>query len=183
LSIYNEKYKKLNDIELCLLFQKKKSRRVVNELFRRYNYLIRTVCWKYLGKEDCKDVASEVFEKFLNQLEYKIPNNIGAWLYTVSKNTCLQQLRQNRTVINIDTFEIASELNSDNKEELLSFIEQALSKIKPEQKQCIELFYLHELTYEKIVKKTGSSLKSVKSCLQNGRRNILIYINKNLKKA
>jgi len=184
LSILYQTYRNKSDLDLILLYQKKQNRRIMNELFRRNQYLIRTVCWKYLQKDDCEDVASEVFVKLLNQIKKEIPKNISAWIYTVSKNTCLLRIRNNIITVNIDDIKLESDSNvySENKEVLLIQIEEALEQLKEEQKNCVKLFYLKEMTYDEISKKTKKSIQSVKSCLQNGKRNIQIYIDRNLKK-
>lgn len=186
MSIFNKTYQNTPDADLVLLYNKKQNQRVMNELFRRYHYVIRTVCWKYLKKEDCKDVASEVFEKFLKQIRQEVPKNIGGWIYTVSRNACLHKLRKNGKVIEIDIEHLSNETfdsSNDNQEDLLVYLDQAIKQLKDKQKQCIELFYLKEMSYGEISQQTGESLKSVKSCLQNGKRNIQIFIEKNLKKA
>ncbi|RZK48411.1 MAG: hypothetical protein EOO59_16850, partial [Hymenobacter sp.] len=46
----------------------------------------------------------------------------------------------------------------------------ALSQLPPDQRRCLELFYLEEKSYQEIVATTGLALNLVKSHLQNGRR-------------
>jgi RNA polymerase sigma-70 factor (ECF subfamily) len=43
-----------------------------------------------------------------------------------------------------------------------------------EQRQCIELFYLQNKSYNEIVAQTGYDWNSVRSYIQNGRRNLKI---------
>ena len=186
MSIFKQTYHKLSDAELVLLYQKKQDQRIMNELFKRNQFVIRTACWKYLQKEDCKDVASDVFEKFIKQIRKEIPRDIGAWIYTVSRNTCLHQVRKKSKIFKVELKEEDSELLSPeytslHKEELLICLEEAIKKLGDKQKRCIELFYLKGFSYEDLAKETKEPLKKIKSCLQNGRRNIKIYIDKNLK--
>ncbi|HKK66862.1 MAG TPA: sigma factor-like helix-turn-helix DNA-binding protein, partial [Bacteroidales bacterium] len=59
-------------------------------------------------------------------------------------------------------------------EQEAELLKEALSELKPEQKECVELFYYQDKSYVEIVSITGHSLKKVKSYLQNGKRNLRI---------
>ena len=74
--------------------------------------------------------------------------------------------------------ELASDLhhNGEDKEKQLTLMESAIKDLKPEQKICIELFYLQEKSYEEVAKITGYSMKEVKSYIQNGKRNLKIIM-------
>ena len=59
---------------------------------------------------------------------------------------------------------------------LLDHLEEALAAIEDTQRRCIELFYLQEKSYEEIQQATGHTYKEVKSYIQNGKRNLKIYL-------
>lgn len=65
-----------------------------------------------------------------------------------------------------------------NKEEQILKLESAILLLGEEQRRCIELFYLKELSYREIVETTGLTLNEVKSHLQNGKRNLKIQMEK-----
>lgn len=178
-------YRKKSDSELVLLYQKKQDQRIVLEFYQRYQYAIKSVCWKYLKNDDCKDVSSELLEKLMMQFRKEIPQNIGAWVYTVSRNTCLIKLRKENKIqkVELNDFEIShlsTEVSSKEKEALLLCLEKAILNLKVSQKDCIKSFYLKEMSYAEIAKQSDQSIKKIKSCLQNGRRNIKLFIDKNL---
>jgi RNA polymerase sigma factor (sigma-70 family) len=64
------------------------------------------------------------------------------------------------------------------KENLLQRIEDALQTLNEEQRKCVILFYLHKKSYTEITEATGYSLLQVKSFIQNGKRNIKIWVEK-----
>ena len=66
--------------------------------------------------------------------------------------------------------------NEPDKEKQLNELEQAIKNLKEDQKICIDLFYLKEKSYQEIVELTGYSLNTVKSNIQNGKRNIKIHM-------
>jgi RNA polymerase sigma-70 factor (ECF subfamily) len=60
-------------------------------------------------------------------------------------------------------------------EELL-LLEKGLAQIPEEQRQCVDLFYLQQKCYKEIAAITGFDLNRVRSYIQNGRRNLKIYL-------
>lgn len=61
-------------------------------------------------------------------------------------------------------------------EEHLMHLNVALNTIHPKQKECVELFYLSKKSYNEIASSTGYSMNEVKSYIQNGKRNLRIYL-------
>lgn len=59
----------------------------------------------------------------------------------------------------------------------LKQLQNAIQQLRPEQQKCIELFYLEDKLYKEIAEMTGFDIKSVKSHIQNGRRNLKILMN------
>ena len=50
----------------------------------------------------------------------------------------------------------------------------------PEQRLCIEQFYLHKKSYVDIADETGYTLMQVKSYIQNGKRNLRMLLLKQM---
>jgi RNA polymerase sigma-70 factor (ECF subfamily) len=63
-------------------------------------------------------------------------------------------------------------------EENLQSLEKGIQELPVEQKRCIELFYLQQKCYKEITEITGYEQKKVKSYIQNGKRNLKIYLQK-----
>jgi RNA polymerase sigma-70 factor (ECF subfamily) len=58
------------------------------------------------------------------------------------------------------------------KEENFRQLEECLEQLADKQRQVIELFYLKEKCYNEISAETGIEWNSVRSYIQNGRRNL-----------
>ena len=58
----------------------------------------------------------------------------------------------------------------------LNNMEIALEQLNYEQKLCVTLFYLQKKTYQQISVNTGYTVMQVKSHIQNGKRNLKIYM-------
>ena len=178
----------LSDGDLIYRYQKTRNKRFVGELYKRYSHLVYGVSLKYLKNvPDAQDNVMVVFEKLMSDLESTDVKNFKAWIHTVTKNQCLMKLRKKSRLAgkeqNLETVEYAltSEPKEDVKlkEEQFEQLEAAIEKLKPEQRKCVELFFLEQTCYQEIAEKTGFSLKKVKSYIQNGKRNLKIILTNN----
>ena len=74
--------------------------------------------------------------------------------------------------------DLLSENANEDKEDALS---KCLEQLPEPQRISVEKFFYEDKSYAEIVDETGFHLKSVKSYIQNGKRNLKICIEKNLK--
>ena len=103
-----------------------------------------------------------------------------SWLYMVTKNDCFMLLRKKGkeiSTIYIENYEQEERIeNHEEKEIHLQLLEKAIELLKPEQKQCITLFYLEEKSYQQISLELNIPVLKVKSAIQNGKRNIKLHL-------
>ncbi len=104
----------------------------------------------------------------------------------VAKNHCLVLLRNNNRTIQIeDNFVMENEETDyfamQHNEKTLTAIEECLPQLSAEHRVCITLFYLEKKSYQTICSTTGYSNLQVKSYIQNGKRNLRILVEKQLK--
>lgn len=183
----SEKYPEKTDEELLGLFQNSGDLDILGELYARHMHLVYGVALKYLGdSEDAKDATMQIFEKLLSELPRQEIRLFKTWLYVLTKNFCLMQLRSKKSKekrmeglqTEIEFMESGSEMHPIDRED--PSIEQALNEcidqLKDEQKQCIDLFYYSKLCYREISDTLNMEEKKVKSFLQNGKRNIKICL-------
>ena len=92
------------------------------------------------------------------------------------------QLRAKRKLdyADLDTLDtLVDEDAEDVVEDRWPLIEQGIETLPTEQQRCIRLFYLEQRSYQEVASLTGYELKKVKSYLQNGKRNLKIFAEKN----
>ena len=181
-----------SDAELIDSFKTENNESALGELFERYVHLVYGVCMKYLkNTEESRDATMQIFEKLRNDLKKHRVEKFSFWLHTVSKNYCLMQLRSKDAMKSFDDAllitddgvieeNISEFLGENNVDYLLEILPQALANLNTEQKICVELFYLKEKCYEEVSGITGYDMKKVKSYIQNGKRNLKIYLTKHL---
>jgi DNA-directed RNA polymerase specialized sigma24 family protein len=61
-------------------------------------------------------------------------------------------------------------------------VERAVAQLGDEQQTCVRLFFYDDKSYREIATETGYTEKQVKSYLQNGKRNLRILLEKELRK-
>lgn len=189
--IRNKDQSALTDEELIAAYRLKNDKQAVGILFNRYAHLVFGVCMKYLKDADeSKDAVLQIFEKLHTDLRKHEVQKFSYWLHRVAQNFCLMQLRSNQAAKNrADRFvqdekAMAEDLDHDHlkkaneREYELQLLEEAVSTLNEEQRICIELFYLKEKCYNEISELTGFDFKQVKSYIQNGKRNLKIYMEK-----
>jgi RNA polymerase sigma-70 factor (ECF subfamily) len=158
---------------------------VLAELFKRYSSMVYYVCLRYLQDSDAsKDAVMQVFEQLIDKINKHDIKQFSSWLYVLSRNYCLMQLRAAKKMptSSIDEFmELPDALHqdADHKEKQLTTLERCMEKLPETQKQSVDLFFMKEKCYKEITELTGYSLNDVKSYIQNGKRNLKICVEKN----
>ncbi|MEA1887582.1 MAG: sigma-70 family RNA polymerase sigma factor [Bacteroidota bacterium] len=153
-------------------------------LYERYLELIYGVCLKYFkNREQSQDAVMEIFEKIVTELAKHRVENFKSWLFVLTKNHCLMELRSSKKdinkVINIEDHEYLFMENdfelhpvdrgNINNNEVL---ENCIDQLKRDQKNCIRLFYYENKCYREIAGILKIEEKKVKSHLQNAKRNL-----------
>lgn len=182
--------KEMTDTELIAQYKKTSDVSVVGELYQRYSYLVFGVAMKYLkNEEESKDAMMQIFEKLMDDLKKHEVKNFKSWLHSVTRNHCLMKLRKERSLLEkeqefkkseatVVEFVPEPHLNGElsAKELQLQQLEAGIQHLKDEQRICVELFFLQGKCYQEVADNTGFSLKQVKSYLQNGKRNLKLYL-------
>lgn len=175
------------DADLIRLYKNSGDLKILGELYSRYTAMVFGVCVKYLkDRENSRDAVMQVFEKLITGLQEHEVTHFKSWLYITARNHCLMQIRsqKNRKFQEISPALMESDaaLHPDEEPELesnLSKLEGCIERLVNEQKHCVQLFYLQQKCYKEITVLTGFDLNSVKSYIQNGKRNLKICMERN----
>lgn len=186
----SNRFKKLSDQELIRTYQISLDERYLSELLHRYAYLVLFICNKYLkNREESDDAIMEVLGKMSLKISELEVNNFKSWLYTVTKNFCLNKIEENKD-LGVEFVDIseADEIffmqfpDFDclivGDEEKVDWLQKAIDGLNADQKECINLFYFRKMSYHEIMEMKKWEMDQVRSHLQNARRNIRIYLEK-----
>jgi len=185
------KYQKLSvatDDELLSLYLTTGNSEYFGELYGRYIPLVYGLCLKYLQHaEKAQDAVMQLYEDLsekLNRYDIKV---FRTWLYSVAKNHCFQELRKDKhevsvdyDVLNMESDMILHLFDEGCDEERFEALQKCMEQLPEPQRVSISKFFMEEMSYADIVDATGYHLKSVKSHIQNGKRNLKICIEKQL---
>lgn len=177
-----QEHKTKTDEELIDTYRNKEDLNSVGELFRRYKQLVFGLCLNYFKDTSVsQDAVLDIFEKLIRKLKTHEVEHFKSWLFTLSKNHCLEQLRKssNRFLKESEAKNMYYEqlLHPDDsmrKEELLEKLIECMEALPEKQKQCIQMFYLEKKSYQELSDHLKLSWNKVRSFIQNGRRNLKI---------
>ena len=141
-----------------------------------------------LNREDAEEIAQDVFVKAFTSLQsFKQESKFSTWLYRIVVNTALNKKKLHKLVI-VDieehvTEEIsyANSLPQYESKEMKQFIQSALGTLPDNERICITLFYLNELSVNEICELTGITIANVKVLLHRGRKHLYDTLNALLK--
>ncbi|MBK9401492.1 MAG: sigma-70 family RNA polymerase sigma factor [Bacteroidetes bacterium] len=175
------KHSQKSDEELLSAYKATGDVEVMGVLYDRYAQLLFGFCMKYLKDEEgSKDVVGQLFAKLFDDLKRFEVQHFKAWVTRVAFNACMSRLESERRNVyvreefpEVEESAGASEGVPDETEVL-----EAMKSLKEEQRVCLELFYLNELSYAQVSERTGYQLNQVKSFIQNGKRNLELYFRK-----
>jgi len=175
------------DEELLRLYKNSGKTEFFGHLYDRYIPLVYGLCLKYLHNEDdAQDAVMQLFEELLPKVMLHDIKIFRTWLYSVSKNHCLQILREKERFpqVEIQNDFMESEVflylldGEDDNSERVQALKQCMEKLPEQQRISVNHFFNEGLSYADIVEATGFPLVKVKSYIQNGKRNLKICIEK-----
>lgn len=173
-----------SDEKLLALYAQDKTNRYIGELFGRYIPMVYGVCLRYLrNTDDAGDAVMDIFEELTAKAgRYEI-REFRPWLYVLTKNHCLQKLRRCHTELPediaapiVECLDVVKMLDGDVGADDRARLEECMDKLPDKQRECIIKFFYDDKSYADIAAETLYPLKSVKSLLQNGKRNLKICL-------
>lgn len=178
------KFPQKTDNELLTHYSNFKDQEYLAELYNRYSHLILLVCVKYLNdRETAKDAVMDIYENLVKSISESKIENFKNWIYSVTKNHCLMIKRKKSSKIektnisNIDFMEYDTFLHQEEDDKFTAeLIREKIKILKNNQRECIERFYYNKQSYKEIAEIISETENSVKSYLQNGKRNLRILI-------
>lgn len=182
-----------SDSELLKQYKNTGDLEILGELYNQYIHLVYGVCLKYLSNRDeSKDAVNRIFEILITEITKFEIQNFRSWLYVLTKNHCLMEIRKNKSEKNqfekysadyfVESTDISHPIDEAPDTKLEDQLKKCIEQLKHEQQQCIHLFYYENNCYKEISDTLGIEQSKVKSFIQNGKRNLKICIEQNIEK-
>lgn len=139
--------------EMCILKIVQRDKEGLQQVYKAYISYIYTIVYGILGnKENAEDITSEFFIKLWEKADYyKTGNGHRGYLATMARNMAIDYLRKYKKEELTDEFQeigFAGSIEDQVIGELA--LEEALSYLKQEEKQIVDMKVLGGLTFKEI---------------------------------
>lgn len=154
----------------------------------QYQDKVYTLCYRYTGNsEDAYDLAQEAFIKSFRSLHtFKGTSNFSTWLYRITTNVCLDEMRRKKRRVTVQSLddpvetadgEVSKTVQDESpgadvlyeQQEFAQYIQHLLNQMKPEHRMVIVLKDIMDFTYEEIAQMLNISIGTIKSRLSRAR--------------
>lgn len=180
-SIRGKRAEPLDDEALVKAYQDGGDLQALADLYERYMDLVYGLCLRYLeDPEVARDAVMGVFEVIVRDLAKYPVQYFKSWLFRVTKNYCLMQLRSagKGKIVEFGPEIVYSDEETHLNEEVYGDLGKCMEALPEEQRRTINLFYSENKSYQEIGALTGQEWSKVRSQIQNGRRNLKICMEK-----
>jgi len=190
---YSNSNSSLSDEELIKKYRFSHDTSYIGELFLRYTPYIFGVAIKHLkSQREAEELTLTVFNKVSSDLKRIDITVFSEWLHNMVLNMCnLENKKKNASpesskMILIDELtedinDVFINVNDSNSKIDFENLRLAIDTLNEGQKQCIDLFYVKNKSYQEVADATGYTINQVKTNIQNGKRLLKTYIeNRNL---
>jgi RNA polymerase sigma-70 factor (ECF subfamily) len=136
-----------------------------------------------------EDLAQEVFVKAFRRLATYDPQwKFSSWLFKIAHNTTIDHLRRGTP----ETVPLEAEVDDDRgslaavladgsvespqaaaeRHDLARSLERAISRLRPDYREAVLMFYVHGASYQEICAATGQPLGTVKTNLHRAKKEL-----------
>jgi RNA polymerase sigma-70 factor, ECF subfamily len=144
-----------------------------DKVFRLCFSMLRQHAW-------AEDVAQDVFLRIWKALPgFAGQSSVSTWIYAISRNACLSELRKKRPSMSIDDDqdgyhpEIAALAVADADDSATVSVVQMLEQLPERYRQAVTLFYMEDKSYEQTAASLGMPLGTVKALLHRARKRLI----------
>ena len=173
----------INDISLVAQVVVFKNTRAFDQLVKKYQSPVRRFFLNLTcgDSELSDDLAQDTFIKaYTNLSSFHNLSSFSTWLYRIAYNVFYDYIRSRKEMAGLDTTEIDA-INSTEQENVGQKMDvyQSLKTLKDVERTCITLFYMEDLSIDKIAGITGIPAGTVKSHLSRGKDKLATYLKQN----
>ena len=169
------------DADIHERLQAKQYREALTLLLPRYRDKVFRLCFSILrDRAQAEDVTQDIFLRIWRALPgYGAQAALSTWIYAISKNACLSELRKRKPMVSIDqneddyNAEVAALAAPDLDDSATVSVSQVLDKLPERYRQAVTLFYMEDKSYEQTAESLGLPLGTVKALLHRARKRLI----------
>jgi RNA polymerase sigma-70 factor (ECF subfamily) len=150
-------------------------------LLPRYRDKVFRLCVSMLrDRALAEDTTQDVLVRVWRALPgYGAQAALSTWIYAISKNACLSELRKRRPQISLNAQddeydgEVAMLATTDCDDSATVSVTQLLDRLPERYRQAVTLFYMEDKSYEQMAASLGLPLGTVKALLHRARKRLI----------
>lgn len=161
-------------------------------LIDKYQNLVYSLALKLLKKpEEAEEMAQDTFVKAFQKIHtYEGKSKFSTWLYSITYNACISELRKRRVVFSsIDDRQISDQdeqkmhdyYRETKKEDQEKYLNLALSKLPEDDQVLVTLYYYENQSMDEISTITGLSVSNIKVKIHRARKRMYSLLHEMLK--
>lgn len=180
--------KDTSDEELISLYLSSQNMSYFDIIYERYSGKVLAKCITLLKDvEHARDAMHDIFMKvILNISNFKNQSKFATWLYRITYNYCIDELRRVKKITiegeeKLDSYsesEGEEDYDDDNWTEVqLTRMKEVLDEMKPEDKSILLMKYQDDLSIKEICEITGKAESAVKMQLKRAKEKFIKILN------
>jgi len=161
-------------------------------LIEKYQKLVYTLALKLLKKpEEAEEMAQDTFIKAFQKLDsYEGKSKFSTWLYSITYNACISELRKrridfksldDRQVSDQDEQRMHDYYRENRKEDQEKYLNLALEKLPEDDQVLVTLYYYENQSMDEISQITGLTVSNIKVKIHRARKRMYTILHEMLK--
>ena len=141
------------------------------DVFNEYKNRTFDFAVKMLGDRDAAgDIAQEVFIRLYTKVtdHYRIAD-VKSWLFILTRNLCLNKIRDSRHEVPLDAVSDTQEDYSDGDLQRQIELHRALQALEPEYREALILREYQGFTYKEISEILGTTVPAIRALIYRAR--------------
>ena len=150
-------------------------------LVEKYRKLVYTLALKLLKRpEDAEELAQDTFIKAFQKIDtYEGKSKFSTWLYSITYNACISELRKRRIqfsslddqrISDQDEMKMNDYYRETKKEDQEKYLNLALSKLPEDDQVLVTLYYYESQSMDEISEITGLTVSNIKVKIHRARK-------------
>jgi RNA polymerase sigma-70 factor (ECF subfamily) len=132
------------------------------------------------NRSEAEDVTQDIFVRLWRALPgYSGKASLSTWLYTISRNACLSQIRKRRPQVSLDDPqvqldpEVAALAAPSTEQPATASVARMLDSLPARYREVVTLFYMEDRSCEQTATALGLPVGTVKALLHRARRRMI----------
>lgn len=161
-------------------------------LVEKYQKLVYTLALKLMKKpEEAEEIAQDTFVKAFQKLDsYEGKSKFSTWLYSITYNACISELRKRRIEFkSLDDRQISDQdeqrmhdyYRENRKEDQEKYLNLAMEKLPEDDQVLVTLYYYENQSMDEISQITGLTVSNIKVKIHRARKKMYELLHEMLK--